>query len=58
MLPVLKQRLSPQEQLDLTRELLVDSVSIDPRWVLDWMGQHLNPEERTTLAVFEEMLAR
>jgi hypothetical protein len=41
VLPALKQRLSSQEQLDLTRELLVDSVSSDPRWVLDWIGQHL-----------------
>ena len=58
VLPALKQRLSSQEQLDLARELLVDSMSNDPRWVLDWIGQHLNPEERATLAGFEEMLAR
>ena len=55
VLPTLKERLSSQEQLDLTRELLVDGMSNDPRWVLDWMGQHLNPEERATLAGFEEM---
>ncbi len=57
VLPALKQRLSSQEQLDLARELLLDSMSNDPRWVLDWMGQHLNSEERATLARFEEMLA-
>ncbi len=57
VLPALKQRFSSREQLDLVKELLVDGMSNDPRWVLDWMGQHLDTEERATLAGFEEMLA-
>ena len=57
MLPSLKQRLNSQEQLEMVRGLLVDSMASDPHWVMDWIGQHLNPEERATMAGFEEMLA-
>ena len=57
VLPSLKQRLNSQEQLEMVRGLLVDSMASDPHWVMDWIGQHLNPEERATMAGFEEMLA-
>jgi hypothetical protein len=57
VLPALKQRLSSQEQLDLVRELLVDNMSNDPRWLLDWIGQHLDTEERAMMDEFEEILA-
>jgi len=57
VLPVLKQRLNSEEQLAMVRGLLVDSMASDPHWVMDWIGQHLNPEEHATMAGFEEMLA-
>jgi hypothetical protein len=55
VLPVLKQRLNPEEQLEMVRGLLVDSMASDSHWVMDWIVQHLNPEERATMAGFEEM---
>jgi hypothetical protein len=57
VLPVLKQRLNSQEQLEMVRGLLVDSMASDSDWVMDWIGQHLNTEQRATMAGFEEMLA-
>ena len=57
VLPALKQRLNSKEQLELVRGLLVDSMASDSHWVMDWIEQHLNPEERVTMAGFEEMLA-
>lgn len=55
-MPLLKQRLNSEEQLEMVRGLLVDSMASDSHWVMDWIGQHLNPEERATMAGFEEML--
>ena len=56
VLPALMQSLDPQKQLNMIRALLVDNLSNDPHWILDWIRQHLDPEERALMAGFEEIL--
>jgi hypothetical protein len=53
VLPSLKQRLNSQEQLEMVRGLLVDSMASDPRWIIDWVASELDPGEKELLADLE-----
>jgi len=59
LLPVIRRQMRPEQQLDITRRLLLDPDSEDDRWMLDWMEQHLSDTERQVLASlvarFDEM---
>lgn len=45
ILPVIRERLSEDEQLRIVQSLLVDQEAAEPKWVLDWLGQNLDPGE-------------
>jgi len=50
LLPVIRRQMRPEQQLAITRCLLLDPDSEDDRWMLDWMEQHLSETERQVLA--------
>ena len=50
LLPVIRRQMRPEQQLAITRRLLLDPDSEDDRWMLDWMEQHLSETERQVLA--------
>ena len=49
VLPLLRENLSPERQLEVIGELLVDHEADDQRWVLDWISQDLTPNENKSL---------
>ena len=53
VLPVIQERMSEAQQLEVARHLLVGQGAQDPRWILTWIAQYLTPRERTLLANFE-----
>lgn len=53
VLPVVRKRMSEQQQLEVARYLLIDEDAQDRRWIGDWMGQYLSPGERNLLAGLE-----
>ncbi|MDH3602945.1 MAG: hypothetical protein OEU26_25315 [Candidatus Tectomicrobia bacterium] len=50
VLPVIRQQISEDQQLEMARRLLFDLDSEDERWMLDWVAQHLTDTERRMLA--------
>ncbi len=50
ILPVIREQMSQEQQLDIVKYLLFDFDSDDQHWILDWMGQHLTETERWVLA--------
>jgi hypothetical protein len=46
VLPVLRQRLSTAQQLDIARHLLIDAEAQDQEEILEWVGQDLTATER------------
>jgi hypothetical protein len=55
VLPLLRENLSPECQLEVVGSLLVDQDADDQRWVLDWISQDLTSGENELLL---EMAAR
>ena len=53
VLPVIQERMSEAQQLEVARHLLIDQGAQDPRWIFTWIAQYLTPRERTLLAKFE-----
>ena len=53
VLPEIKARMSVAEQLKLTKHLLIDEASPDPRTILDWVSDDATPEERILLKELE-----
>ncbi len=49
VLPLLRENLSPERQLEVIGELLVDHEADDQRWVLDGISQDLTPNENKSL---------
>jgi hypothetical protein len=49
LLPVLRQRVDEQQQLEIVRNLLIDQESPDNCWVLDWLSQHLTVQDQQLL---------
>lgn len=49
VLPIVRERMDEQQQLDVAQRLLFDDSSAEPRWVLDWVASELTPKERGLL---------
>ena len=54
VVPMVRQRMDEQQQLELARGLLIDQGAQDPRWMMDWVTQRLTPEERELLVKLED----
>ena len=57
VLPILRQNLSEEKQLAVTRGLLIDDSAQHPRWIVQWVLQELDPSEQVLLAELESRLA-
>ncbi len=53
VLPLVREQLNSQEQLEVIKGLLTDEVAEDPRWVIKWVCGKLNPNERELLTQIE-----
>ena len=53
VLPLVRERMTEVEQLQLAKHLLIDKDSEDPRWIIDWVAQALTPNERNLLSDLE-----
>lgn len=58
VLPLVHERMSDAEELELVRRLLIDDKSDDSRWVLDWLLPQLTPHERELIAGIESEFQR
>ncbi|MCH8062045.1 MAG: hypothetical protein IH861_06040, partial [Chloroflexi bacterium] len=54
---IVRDRMSEKEQLDIVRRLLIDDTADDPRWIIDWVAEELEPRERKLLAELEARFA-
>ncbi|MCH8062383.1 MAG: hemerythrin domain-containing protein [Chloroflexi bacterium] len=54
---IVRDRMSEKEQLDIVRRLLIDDTADDPRWIIDWVAEELEPRERKLLADLEARFA-
>ena len=55
---IVRDRMSEKQQLDIARRLLIDDAAADPRWIIDWVAEELEPRERQLLAELEARFAR
>ena len=55
---IVREQMSENEQLDITRRLLIDDSADDPRWIIDWVAGELDPRERQLLADLEARFAQ
>ncbi len=53
VLPVVRDRMSDAEQLEVARRLLIDEEAEDPRWILNWLAEEMTPGERDLLTTLE-----
>ncbi len=51
--PLVRDQMSENQQLDLARRLLIEDSADDPRWIIDWVAEELEPRERQLLADLE-----
>ena len=58
VLPLVRDRMTEAEQLNVARHLLIDEESDDPRWIIDWVCSELTTGERMLLAGLELRLNR
>ena len=45
--------MSEQEQLEMVKHILTEEGADDPRWIIQWVSDEINPEERQWLADLE-----
>jgi hypothetical protein len=57
VLPIIRQRLSATQQLEIVQHLLLDPHSADERWVVAWLVQELTDTERHALATLTARFA-
>ena len=55
---IVRDQMSENQQLDITRRLLFDDSAVDPRWIIDWVAGELEPSERQLLADLEARFAQ
>ena len=55
---IVRDRMSEKEQLDIARRLLIDETADEPRWIIDWVTEELEPRERQLLADLEARFAQ
>ena len=53
VLPMVRQRLTEEQQLTVARALLIDDQADDPRWIVDWVTRDLSSGEQKLLADLE-----
>ena len=53
VLPLVRDRFSTDQQLDLASRLLMGDEADDPRWIIDWVAREIDDEERKLLADLE-----
>jgi hypothetical protein len=53
VIPLLKENLSPECQMEVVGALLIDRQADDQRWVLNWISQDLTPNENELLLKLE-----
>jgi hypothetical protein len=54
--PVIRERLDERQQLEVARRLLFDEDSDDPRWIIDWLADALEPADRQLLTELEHRI--
>jgi hypothetical protein len=50
---VVKERMSDQEQLAMVKQILTEEGADDPRWIIQWVSDEIDPEEREWLSALE-----
>ena len=58
VLPLLRENLSPESQLEVVGGLLIDRDADNQRWVIDWMSQDLTPKENELLLELESRISQ
>ena len=53
VVPLMREQMSWDEQLGLAKALLLDESAQDPRWMIDWINQHLDNAEQALVADLE-----
>ncbi|MAF40113.1 MAG: hypothetical protein CL696_14750 [Chloroflexi bacterium] len=53
ILPMVRTRLTEEQQLAVAKALLIDEQADDPRWIVDWVTRDLSPAEQKLLADLE-----
>ncbi len=53
ILPMVRDEMSAEQELQLVRRLLVDDAADDPRWIIDWVAREISEEDRSLLADLE-----
>lgn len=53
VVPVVRERMTEQQQLNVVRRLLRDEEAEDPGWIIDWVATELSPGERKLLSDLE-----
>ncbi|MCH8296660.1 MAG: hypothetical protein IH873_01205 [Chloroflexi bacterium] len=56
VIPLLRENLSPESQLEVVGALLVDQDADDQHWVIDWISQDLTPKENEVLLKLESRI--
>ena len=56
VLPLVKDQMSDSEELECVRKLLFDDGSSDPRWIIDFVAEELEPKERELLNELEKKI--
>ncbi len=50
---IVRDQMTEAEQLDVARRLLIEDGAEDPRWIIDWVAEELEPAERQLLLDLE-----
>ena len=58
VLPRIEENLDEPQQLLLAENLLTDSDSEDPRWMIEWVSERLTPEDRTAFLALDKSFAK
>ncbi len=58
VLPLLRENLSPDCQLEVVGRLLIDRDADDKRWVIEWISQDLTAKENELLLALESRIDR
>jgi hypothetical protein len=56
VLPLVRERMSERQQLEMVRCLLVDADAQDTRWMIDWVSKRLSTSEQELLADLENRM--
>ena len=56
VIPLLRENLSPDCQLDVVGALLIDQEADDSHWVIEWISQDLTPKENELLLELESRI--